>query len=503
MNQIRQILTQLMPLRQFKGVMRFASHVVGVAVGLLGAVALTAQDSAPSSAVFGLIFKRIDQNGDGRVTKAELELQGRKAGWLAAADFDGDGSLTRKEVVAFFERKKHSEGMGRQTMVYEFPEGTPINESSCRAAAEYSAGHHGFSTLIMVNGETVFEQYDHGWAPAKSNRLASGTKSFSGVILALAVQDGLLELDEPVSKTITEWQDYEELKPITIRQLLSLTSGMHPGDVGIVPSYETAIQIELDEKLQAEPGTKFAYGPRPFQIFGEVITRKLAAREDLGYADPLAYLDGRVLGPIEMVYTDWKRDENGSPRLPSGAYLTAREWVKLGELCRNEGKHGDEYLFDQKTFRQCLEGSETYGGYGLTFWLLDAQASGLEGRPWLKGAYMAAGAGKQRLYVLPAAGVVVVRQGESKKDFEDSEMLDRLFPVAPAEAPAIEEEDEPKDSDFVGLPLEEGEALAKQRKLACRVTMIDGEGLMVTTDYRTDRINFSIAKGKIVKVTRG
>ena len=77
-----------MPLRRFKGVMRFASHVVGVAVGLLGAVALTAQDSAPSSAVFGLIFKRIDENGDGRVTKAELELQGRKAGWLAAADID-------------------------------------------------------------------------------------------------------------------------------------------------------------------------------------------------------------------------------------------------------------------------------------------------------------------------------------------------------------------------------------------------------------------------------
>ena len=116
---------------------------------------------------------------------------------------------------------------------------------------------------------------------------------------------------------------------------------------------------------------------------------------------------------------------------------------------------------------------------------------------------MAAGAGKQRLYVLPAAGVVVVRQGESKKDFEDSEMLDRLFPVAPAEAPATEEEDEPKDSDFVGLSLEEGEALAKQRKLACRVIMIDGEGLMVTTDYRSDRVNFSIAKGKIVKVSRG
>ncbi len=493
-----------MLLRQFRSVMRFTSHVVGVAVGLMGAFSLTAQETAPSSAVFGLIFKRIDQNGDGRVTKVELEAQGRKTEWLAAADVDGDGSLTREEVAAFFERKEPPEEAGTQIMVHDFPEGSPVNESSCRAAAEYSAGHNGFSTLVMVNGETVFEQYDQGWTPEKSNRLASGTKSFSGVLLAMAVQDGLLELDEPVSKTITEWEDYEELKLITIRQLLSLTSGMHPGDVGTVPSYEIAIQINPNEKLQAEPGAKFAYGPRPFQIFGEVITRKLAAREDLGYADPLAYLDGRVFGPIEMVRADWKRDENGMPRLPSGAYLTAREWGKLGELFRNEGKHGDEYLFDEEAFRQCLKGSETYGGYGLTFWLLDAQAKRLEGRPWLKGAYMAAGAGKQRLFVLPAAGVVVVRQGESRKDFEDIEMLDRLFPVAPAEAPATEEEEgEPKDSDFVGLSIEEGEALAKKRKLASRVIEIDGEGLMATGDYRIDRVNFSIAKGKIIKATRG
>ena len=117
---------------------------------------------------------------------------------------------------------------------------------------------------------------------------------------------------------------------------------------------------------------------------------------------------------------------------------------------------------------------------------------------------MAAGAGKQRLFVLPAAGVVVVRQGESRKDFEDIEMLDRLFPVAPAEAPATEEEEgEPKDSDFVGLSIEEGEALAKKRKLASRVIEIDGEGLMATGDYRIDRVNFSIAKGKIIKATRG
>jgi hypothetical protein len=39
---------------------------------------------------------------------------------------------------------------------------------------------------------------------------------------------------------------------------------------------------------------------------------------------------------------------------------------------------------------------------------------------------MAAGAGKQRLYVLPDKGVVVVRQGDSRK-FDDEKVLNALF----------------------------------------------------------------------------
>jgi len=189
----------------------------------------------------------------------------------------------------------------------------------------------GFSTLVRFNGETVFEQHDQGWTQKKANRLASGTKSFSGVLIAMGVQDGLLELDEPISKTITEWQAYDSLKPITLPQLLSLTSGMNPGDVGTVPSYKVAIKIGQNEEPEAVPRAKFAYGPRPFQIFWEVMTRKLLASEDLEFDDPLAYLEARVFSPIEMTPADWKRDDNGMPRLPSGAYLTAREWAKLGD----------------------------------------------------------------------------------------------------------------------------------------------------------------------------
>ena len=492
--------------------MIFSSNIVGSAVALFWFVSTAAQEEPPSSALFGLLFKRLDHNEDGLVIKSEMEAQGRKTEWLTSADTDANGALTMGELASFLKKRKRNPAAPLENLVNDFPKSASVTEASCRAASEYSAEHNGFSTLVMIEGQIVFEQYDQGWTPAKANRLASGTKSFSGVLLAVAVKDGLLTLDDPVSETIKEWQGRDGLESITIRQLLSLTSGINPGEVGAVPSYRNAVVFGNDEKFEAKPSTKFAYGPRPFQIFGEIITRELVANDELKFSDPLAYLENRVLDPIEMTYAHWRRDENGMPKLPSGAFLTAREWAKFGELLRNEGKHGGELLFDQETFHQCLKGSETFPDYGLSFWLLDAQRSRLEGRPWLKGGYMAAGAGKQRLYVLPAAGAVVVRQGESKKDFDDIKMLDRLLNSMASSEPkeakkghpkANEPATEEKDSDFIGMLVESGDALAKKRGLKSRIIEIDGETRFVTTDYREDRVNFAISDGKIIKVTRG
>src|SRR5207249_4935391 len=76
------------------------------------------------------------------------------------------------------------------------------------------------------------------------HRLASGTKSFSGAMLAAAVEDGLLKLDEKVADTITEWKNDQRKSQITIRHLLSLTSGIFGGSTReFSPSYARAVII--------------------------------------------------------------------------------------------------------------------------------------------------------------------------------------------------------------------------------------------------------------------
>jgi len=59
------------------------------------------------------------------------------------------------------------------------------------------------------------------------------------------------------------------------------------------------------------------------------------------------------------------------------------------------------------------------------------------------------------------------------------------------------------DDRYIGLTQEAAMALAKKEGVPSRVVSVDGEVGMVTMDYRPDRLNFTVVKGKVTKVTRG
>lgn len=290
----------------------------------------------------------------------------------------------------------------------------PPSQAACDAAAAYSAPRRGASVLVLYEGRVVCEVYAGEGGPDVGLEIWSGTKSFTGVMAAAAVRDGLLTLDEPVAQTLPEWRNDSGKARVTIRQLLSLTSGLPGGRIGRAPGYAEAVAMSLN----AEPGTLFQYGPAPFQVFGEVMKRKLAAAgQD---SDPLAYLQRRILDPIGLVPTDWRRTLAGDPLMPQGAVLTAREWAKFGEFVRAGGVWNGQRLVDAGAFAELFVGSSAHPGYGISWWLphpakvpdvvtastdLGANADRLP--PDL---VVAAGAGDQRLYVIPSLGLTIVRQ---------------------------------------------------------------------------------------------
>lgn len=288
-------------------------------------------------------------------------------------------------------------------------------------AAAYLRSCNGHALLVYRDGRLLFEGYFNGHRHDDPHRLASGTKSFAGVLAVMAVEDGLLKLDEKVADTLTEWKSDARKSEVTVRQLLTLTSGIAGGEIGEVPGYQEAVRLA---EAKFPPGEKFQYGPVPFQCFGELLRRKLEPRKETVEA----YLKRRLLDPIGLKPSVWRKDADGQPHLPSGALLTAREWAKFGLFVLNNGACNGKQLVSEKLLAECFQGTRAHPTYGLTFWL-----NASDERP--RDLVMAAGAGKQKLYIVPSLKLLIVQFAEAPRRFQERELM-RLVLDGLAKLPA-------------------------------------------------------------------
>jgi CubicO group peptidase (beta-lactamase class C family) len=273
-------------------------------------------------------------------------------------------------------------------------------------ALEYARRHALEAFLVSRDGDVVVEEYGGAFVSQRPHPLYSGTKSFWGFATLRAQSDGLLELDETVADTIESWRDDAWKRRVTLRMLLSLTSGFGFGGLGsAVPVYARALAMTLKN----EPGSTFTYGGIPLQVFGAVLSRKLSARKQT----PQQYLRERILDPAEIEIATWRALPDGTQPLPTGASLTARNWLAYGHLV----------LRQYGGLRECFTGSKVNPRYGLGWWL------GASGAP--ADLVYASGSGGQALYLVPSLNVAVVHFGKSAS-FKHDAFLSRLFAPVPS-----------------------------------------------------------------------
>lgn len=161
--------------------------------------------------------------------------------------------------------------------------------------------------------------------PATSStsfRLASITKTLTAVAVMQLVEEGRLSLDDRLSALLPgappPW------RPITIRQLLSHTSGIrHYPPKG--PERTLNVHLDTDatlaliatRPLATSPGRRFLYTTYGYDVLGAVLER-LEARP---YAEVLAE---RILDPIGMEDTHVEDSRRRDPAWPDGLRLTRR-----------------------------------------------------------------------------------------------------------------------------------------------------------------------------------
>ncbi|MGC1481192.1 MAG: serine hydrolase domain-containing protein [Chthoniobacterales bacterium] len=319
-----------------------------------------------------------------------------------------------------------------------------VESSAIEAARIYSEQNGGEAFVVLRLGRVLHESYAGRGGPLRPKRVMSITKSLIAVAGFAAAGEGWLDLDEPVARTITEWTG--QRADVTLRQLLNQTSGLASGHSTI---YGRAVRDKVAAALRLDvvttPGTRFDYGAGNYEVFGEVLRRKLAARCRRTVVDYVT----EVLRPTGASLGGWDRDRNGEPFYSTGAWLTARDLARFGELVRTRGRAGIWPVIPATAFDTARLGSAANSMYGLSFWLnrnaqrSDAEPISVEGTlgdelapdQWARSSLSATapsdliamiGSGGLRCYILPAEKMVLVRFGNGH-GFSDAEFLAKFF----------------------------------------------------------------------------
>ena len=309
--------------------------------------------------------------------------------------------------------------------------------------ADYSKENGGSAVLIMESGTIIYEDYHNGADSQTATHIHSATKLFWVSACALAKQQGLIDYDEYVSNTITEWQD-TDLHPyknqIKIAHLLTLSSGLSQ-DFLTISNESNTYQYVVDAlDMVSAPNQKFSYGPSNYYVFGVLLERKLNGS---GISqNPLEYLETEILDKIGLEYESWAHDQSGNPNIPNGCTLTPRNWVKYGQFLLQGGKWDGEQLIESDLLEEMYVPQGPNPGHGNFAWLnlpdgygLSTSDSAPEGSPGGMIYYngyteivAGLGAGKNRMYLIPSKNMVIIRQTLLEEDtFEDNEFLGLLL----------------------------------------------------------------------------
>ena len=215
----------------------------------------------------------------------------------------------------------------------------------------------GVVIMVARDGKLVYSEALGAMDPARDTpmsedaifRIYSMTKPLVSVAAMVLMEEGKLELTDPVSKFLTDFADqsvskvsvgtyggasYEDVPAgaeMTVQDLLRHTSGLAYGELTQNPevkdgyaaagvynpdglafdargmSPEDQIAALADVPLVHQPGTVWEYS-----LASDVLGRVIEAASGMRLSD---FLDQRVLGPLNMDDTGFHVPENAMPRL--------------------------------------------------------------------------------------------------------------------------------------------------------------------------------------------
>lgn len=297
--------------------------------------------------------------------------------------------------------------------VMPMPAGKPLaafEAGGAQAAMleQYLAEQKVAGILVLHDGKVRLERYALGFGPGRRWTSFSVAKSLTSTLVGAAVRDGhITSLDDPVTRYIPSMRG-SAYDSVTIRQLLTMTSGVQWDEDYTNPRsdvarlFATPADSGLDQTVsymrklprEAPPGTKWVYKTGETNLIGNLVME--ATHQTL--AD---YLSEKIWRPAGMESdATWLIDQVGHEAGGCCLQVTLRDYARIGQFILNGAKvNGRSIVPDgwlaAATVNQ-VQGTDPTRGYGYQWWTED------------QGRFMAIGIFGQSIHIDPKRKLVVV-----------------------------------------------------------------------------------------------
>ena len=270
--------------------------------------------------------------------------------------------------------------------------------------------HRMRSLLAVRDGRLVVEEYFGGARANSLQDVRSVTKSVVSALTGIALAQGDIRgLDDPVADYLGSL--LPELDPdkgaITIRHLLTMTSGLEWDETGGFGSYEEWIRsgdylgFLLRKPFTSAPGEEFTYNSAAVHLLGVVLEQATAMQLP-------ALARSALFDPMGMSQSPWEPLSDGSHNGGVGLDLRPRDLARFGQLFLQRGSSGGRQIIpadwvDASTAPRFdwRFASGSLGGitYGYLWWVVPGAIEPL---------YFAWGHGGQYVVVVPDLRLVIV-----------------------------------------------------------------------------------------------
>ncbi len=275
-------------------------------------------------------------------------------------------------------------------------------------AAQSDLNLHGIQ--VTQAGKTLDR---HHWVPEEPHVLRSLSKSFASCAVGIAINEGLLSLDDKVIDFFTSnlpGQLDDRIRQLTVHHLLTMAHG-RADSIMLSPQRAKITEPDwvryfLGYPLDWTPGTQFVYDTGATYMLSAIL------QEITGEA-LRDYTIDRLFNPLGIDNPRWDTCPLGRSLGGAGLYITLSEISRFGNMLLNnglwEGKQvvPQDYLADA-TRKQIETGDGGAGpdwrlGYGYQFWICPHNA------------YRGDGADSQFCIILPnLAAVVAITAHENR-----------------------------------------------------------------------------------------